>query len=214
MAELGFKLDLDVASSASQGGRIETGIYVVEIIKAYVYKTDNGNNIVDLELRSNNGEVGFINRLCIDQKWESGSDNLDYKRWQELAASAQMQSLTTFESTRKTKNGEVQVAQIKELVGKKIQVAVYREFDVYNNEEKVSLKLSNTFLADGRSVSEAQAKKPAERIDKIGGRLVDYHTKEHKAWKGGATTATSAPVESVAEPVAQIDDAEANALFG
>ena len=63
-------------------------------------------------------------------------------------------------------------------MGKKIQVAVYEELDVYNNKERKTLKLSNSFLADGRSVAEAQAKKPAERITKIGDRLEAFETKE------------------------------------
>ncbi len=189
--ELGFKLDLEVAGNASRGGRMVTGVYKVEIVKALLAKTDNGNNILDLELRSENGEVGFINRLCIDEKWSSGSENLDFKRWQELAACAGMQSLTTYDTTRITKAGEIAVKGIQELTGKVVNVAVYQEHDVYNNEEKISLKLSNTFLPDGQSVSEAQQKKPASRINKVGERLADFHTKAYKAWKGGVTTPTN-----------------------
>lgn len=214
--DLGFKLDLDVAASASQGGRIETGVYAVEIVKAYVYKTENGNNIVDLELRSDKGEVGFINRLCIDPTWESGSENFDYKRWQELAGAASMQTLTTFPTKRKTGAGEIDILGIKELTEKHVKVAVYEEFDVYNNEKKVSLKLSNTFLKDGRSVAEAQAKQLATRIEKVGARLERFETPAYKAWKtGGASAIDSVGVEDMSAPVAApMAEEAADDLFG
>ena len=213
MAELSFNLDLAVAANASQGGRIGTGVYSVEIVKAFVYKSANGNNLIDLELKSENGEVGFINNLCIDAKWSSGSENFDYPRWQELAASASMQSLTTSPMKRTTKEGEVDALVINELMGKKIQVAVYEEFDVYNNTERKTLKISNSFLADGRSVAEAQAKKPAERINKIGDRLEAFETKAYKTWKAtGGTPTASTPATPAAAP-AMSDDAEDD-LFG
>ncbi|RLA59456.1 MAG: hypothetical protein DRQ78_10600 [Epsilonproteobacteria bacterium] len=208
--EIGFNLDLDIAAGASKGGRIVTGIYKVEIIKNFLYKTEKGNNIIDLELRSENGEVGFINRLCIDKTWESGAENFDYPRWQELAGSVQMQSLTTYASKRKTADGEVDAVSIKELHEKKLNVAVYDEFDVYNNKEKVTLKLSNSFLADGRSITEAQAKKPAERIHKISSRLQPYETKEYKMWKmgngdtsGAIDNVTTADVTAPNAPMAE-----------
>jgi|LGVF01.1.fsa_nt_gb hypothetical protein len=216
--DIGFKLDLEVAGNASKGGRIVTGVYKVEIVKALLAKTENGNNILDLELRSENGEVGFINRLCIDEKWTSGSENLDYKRWQELAACAGMQSLTTFKTTRKTGKGEIEVLGIKELTGKVVNVAVYQEHDVYNNEEKISLKLSNTFLASGQSVTEAQTKKPADRILKVGERLADFHTAAYKNWKSGAVVNTSqTEVQTSEATIAQeVDMAteEQDDLFG
>jgi len=212
--ELGFSLDLDVAANASKGGRISTGVYKVEIQKAFVYKTAKGNNVVDLELRSENGEVGFINLLCIDKTWEGGAENFDYPRWQELAASAQMQSLTTSPMKRTGKDGEYNALVINELMGKTINVAVYEEHDVYNNEERKTLKLSNSFLADGRSVVEAQAKKPATRITKIEERLAPFETKEFKLWKNGGGGTTSAPVETTSTPAEPaIPDAEADDLF-
>ena len=216
--DIGFKLDLEIAGNASKGGRIVTGVYKVEIVKALLAKTENGNNILDLELRSENGEVGFINRLCIDEKWTSGSENLDYKKWQELAACAGMQSLTTFKTTRKTGKGEIEVLGIKELTGKVVNVAVYNEHDVYNNEEKITLKLANTFLASGQSVTEAQAKKPAERILKIGERLADFHTAAYKNWKNGAVVNTSqAEVQTSEATIAQeveMATEEQDDLFG
>ena len=187
--EVSFNLDLDIAANASKGGRITTGVHKVEIVKAFLYKTDKDNNVVDFEFRSEAGEVGFVNLLCIDAKWASGAENFDYPRWQELAASAQMRTLTTSLMKRKTKEGEIDAMVINELMGKTIHIAVYEELDVYNNEEKSRLKLSNSFLADGRSVSEAQAKKPAERIKKIADRLEPFQTPEHKVWKNGGGTA-------------------------
>ncbi len=218
--ELGFNLDLDIAANASKGGRITTGVYKVEIVKAFVYKTTKNNNVIDLELRSENGEVGFINLLCIDKTWSGGAENFDYPRWQELAASAGMRTLTKAPMKRKTKNGEEDAEVIAELMGKTVNVAVYEEKDVYNNEEKVHLKLSNSFLADGRSVAEAQAKKPAERIHKIADRLEQFETKEYKAWKrsGGTTAINDVTTDDMAAPTElaapAIDTAEADELFG
>ena len=213
MAELGFSLDLDIAANASKGGRITTGVYKVEIVKAFVYKTEKGNNVIDLELKSENGEVGFINMLCIDKAWTSGAENFDYPRWQELAASAQMQALTTSPMKRKGKDGEVDALVINELMGKTVNVAVYEELDVYNNEERKTLKLSNSFLADGRSVAEAQAKKPASRITKIGERLEQFETKDYKMWKqgGGGSTTTAAPSAPAAPEMSADEESD---IFG
>jgi len=212
--ELDFTLDMEVAGNASKGGRITTGVYKVEIVKAFVYKTGNGNNVVDLELKSENGEVGFINMLCIDKTWVSGAENFDYSRWQELAASAQMQSLTTSPMKRKGKDGEVDALVINELMGKTVNVAVYEELDVYNNEERKTLKLSNSFLADGRSVAEAQAKKPATRITKIGERLEQFETKDYKMWKkGGGVSTPATPAASTPEAPAMAAQEEDD-LFG
>ncbi len=215
---VGFELDLGIAAGASKGGRIATGVYKVTIEKNFLYKTENGNNIIDLELRSENGEVGFINRLCIDKTWESGAENFDYPRWQELAAACGMQALTTFAAKRTTKDGEVDAVSIKELHQKTLNVAVYVEHDVYNNAEKIALKLSNSFLPDGRSITEAQAKKPAERIKKIAERLKPFETADFKIWKnsGGQSSTTTAPVatqENVAV-AAPVSEEESDDLFG
>ena len=215
--ELGFNLDLDVAANASKGGRISTGVYKVELVKVFVAKTDKGNNTIDIEMKSENGEVGFINGLCIDAKWVSGAENFDYPRWQELAASAGMRTLTTSPMKRVGKDGEYDALVINELMGKTVNVAVYEELDVYNNKETKKLKLSNSFLADGRSVAEAQAKKPAERIKKIGDRLSQFETKEYKVWRNGGGGAamdavTTADVTAPAAPA--MDSAEADDIFG
>jgi hypothetical protein len=216
MAEIGFSLDLDVAANASKGGRITTGVYKVTIVKPYIYKTEKGNNVIDLELRSENGEVGFINGLCIDKNWTSGAENFDYPKWMELAAAAGMQSLTLAPMKRKTKDGEVDANVIAELVDKVVNVAVYEEKDVYNGQEKTRLKLSNTFLADGRSVAEAQAKKPAERIKKIADRLEPFETKEYKTWKngGGQSGPVSVAPQAECAPEPAIPSEEEDALFG
>ena len=101
-------------------------------------------------------------------------------------------------------------------MGKTVNVAVYEEKDVYNNTEKVHLKLSNSFLADGRSVAEAQAKKPAERIHKIADRLEPFETKEYKLWKnsGGTTAINDVTTADMGTPAPVIDTAEADELFG
>ena len=115
---------------------------------------------------------------------------------------------------RTGKDGEYDAMVINELMGKSINVAVYEEKDVYNNQEKVHLKLSNTFLADGRSVAEAQAKKPAERIHKIEDRLEPFETKEYKEWKlgGGTQAIDDVTTEDMAAPA--MDTAESDDLFG
>lgn len=212
--EIGFKLDLDLAAKASQGGKLGTGVSKVEIAHAWVSKTQNGNNLLDLELIGENGEIGFINRLCIDQKWTSGSENLDYKRWQELAAACRMQTLTLVDSKRNTKNGEVDAKEIQELIGKVVKVAIYEEFDVYNNKEKLSLRLQNTFLADGRSIAEVQANKPAERIEKIAERLRIYETPEYKQWKNGTRAIDNVVAEEICEPDSVMSEEKSDDLFG
>jgi len=216
--ELNFKLDLEIAKEAGTGGQLTTGVHTVTIEKAYAYKSENGNNLLDLELKSDKGEVGFVNRICMDEKWTSGTENVGYAKFMEFAACAEMQSVTLVPTKRKTKNGEVDANVIKELMGKTLKVAVYKKKDVYTDDsgkvvETEALVLQNSFVKDGSSVDEKINKKPIERIYKIEKRLEDGETKEYKEWKlkGGSAldNVTTADMEET-----PVEAPTKEALFG
>ena len=210
MADLGFSLDLNAAKSASKGGRIDTGIYDVTIEKAYVYDSKKGDKMLDLELRSKDGEVGFINRICIAPTWSTGSENFGYNLIQELAGVVGANTFTAVATTRKRMDAEEPANSIQELVGKTLKVAVYTKFDVYENKERKELQLSASFFTSGKTIEEAEKNGDAVRIIKLADKLADFHTDAHKAWSGTqvAVAATVDPSAAVSAP------APAASIFG
>ena len=198
--ELGFTLDLNAAKAASKGGRIGTGIYTVKIEKAYVYESKNGDPMIDLELRSKDGEVGFVNRLCMAKTWSTGSENFGYNIVQEIAGVVGAQTFTAVAGTRKRGEVEEPANQIKELVGKELKVATYVKFDAWDGKAKQELQLNSSYFVNGKTIEEAEKGLDATRIVKTSDKLADFYTDAHKAL-GNATTAAApaaAPVETPA----------------
>ena len=196
-----FKLDLDAAKSAQKGGKMATGVYPVVIETAFIDKSKAGDPMLSLQIRSEDGEVGFLNNMGINKTWSGGSDNFSYERIMEFIACAGATALSGQECKRKMGEGEVSAICVPELVGRKLRVAVYQKFSVYNAVEKEEIVLQQSFLENGKTLAEQDAGKDAVAIIKTADRLKPFYDKSHEAWvaagrPGGASTA--APTEAAA----------------
>ena len=181
MADFIFKLDEEVAgSNGAGGGKIETGVHQVTITNAFIGETSNGNNLVDIIFENEKGSKGIIFGLCIDDKWKSGAENFDYSKWQELAVLGGMKTGDTYTAKRKMNGKEIDAIAFKELVGKKFNMAVYEEFDVYNGKESIKLKLSQTFTPSGKTLTEAKEKLDATKMEEVKKTLTPFYTKNHQ----------------------------------
>lgn len=185
--EFKFNANADIAK-AKEGKGVDTGIHKAKITKAVVTKTKNGNNIMDVYFETNGSQFAVYG-ICIDEKWSSGAENFDYPTFMELAMTAGMKTGemydTEIEVTRDGKKVKEKAKAFKELENKVVNVAVYWEFDVYENKEKKSRRIQRVFNADGLSLAEVESGKTDGRaMSKLEDRLADYETKAYKAWKG------------------------------
>jgi len=178
-----FELDTEAANKAGIGGRMSKGSHTVTITQAYVTKTDNGNNIINIELKNDRGEIGFLNNICMDKQWASGKDNFNYPKFMELMGCAGAKSITLYESKTGSNQYEKKIEAIKELKDVKIRVVVFDTLGVFENKETRKLTLAGTFLPSGHTLSESTQKIKPERIYKLADRVEDYKTKEWKLWK-------------------------------
>ncbi len=192
--EFKFNVDASVATKLEAG--VDTGIHKVKIEKGLVSKTKNGNNILDVFLETENGQKFAVYGICIDEKWTSGADNMDFPVWNELAILAGMKTGemvdTHIEMTKKGEKVNAERKEFTELRGKSLTVAVYWEFDFDSGKERKRRKLSRVFNKDGFSISEIQAKNSTPKaIIKLEDRLGDYYTKAHR--ESSKQTNTEAP---------------------
>ena len=199
-----FKLDNDAAMSAGQGG-MTTGVYKVTV-DAVVFEQDKkGNPRANFYFTDGNGKRAIVFGMCIAEKWLTGSDNLDYKKWQEFAGVCGMQ-------TGAMAQVEVQVSKDKkelktvftECTGKVINVALQETFDYYNGKESNDKSIYRTFTAEGKTLAEAATNTPAKAIEAIKSSLKPYETKAYKAYKANGGS-VEAPAEEAAAPVADAD---------
>ena len=182
MADFVFNLDEEVALTNKVGGgaSVKTDVHAVTIGNVFLGKTTNGNNVVDFIFETESGGKGVIFGMCIDPKWASGAENFDYATWQEFAKIAGMKTGDTYEAKRKMNGKEVSATAFKEVAGKKLNLAIYEEFDFHNAKESSKLKLAQTFTPSGKSLVEAVSKLEPVQMEDVRGKLKDTYT---KAWK-------------------------------
>lgn len=179
-----FKLDLEAAKEVSTGSKtIETGVYKATVEYMALGATKNGNNVVDISFKTEEGRFIKIWGLCVDQKWASGATNYDYNKWMQLAVVTGMKTGETAPFTLTLKDGTTkQLTVFKESVGKPLQVAVQRAYDVYNGEETEKNRLHSSYNIDDVNT------------DKVASRLKDMYSKQWKA-ENEATKAADIVVE-------------------
>jgi len=188
-----FKKDESAAMAAGQGG-MTTGVYKVTVQAVVLGADAKGNPRADFYFADANGKRAIVFGMCIAEKWLTGSDNSDYKKWQEFVNVIGME-------TGATAQMEVQVSKAKkesktvftECTGKVINVALQEVFDVYNGKESNDKQIYRTFNADGKTLAEIATNTPAKVIESVRSKLTPYETKAYKAYKAGGTT--SAPAE-------------------
>jgi len=210
MANFEFNLDEEVALTNKVGGGagVKTDVHAVTITNVFLGETSNGNNVADFIFETEAGGKGVIFGMCIDPKWVSGAENFDYPTWQEFAKIGGMKTGDTYEAKRKMNGKEVSATAFKEVAGKKLNLAIYEEFDFHKGKESSKLKLAQTFTPSGKSLVEAVGKLDPVQMEEVRGQLKDSYT---KAWKkqnadGGIPETTDAADTSSENVAVEEDD--------
>ena len=202
-----FNIDEDVAATnGAGGGKVETGVSPVTIENVFLNKTANGNNVVDIQFVTDAGGKGLIFGICIDAKWASGAENFDYNTWQEFAVLCGMKTGDTYQAKRKMNGKEVPAVAFKEVVGKKLNLGIYEEFDVHQGKETNKLKLSQTFTPSGKTLTEAKESLEPVKMAEVTAKLKPFYTKRHK--EASANGGISAGSETTEAP-GEVDDTPA-----
>lgn len=197
MSTFVFKQDVGAAESAGIGG-ITTGVFK-GLIEALVFKPDaKGNPRVNIYFRNEQGKKAIIFGLCIAEKWLSGKENMDYKKWQELAYVAGIQAGTlAVQEVETKKDTKTQENCFVEATGKPVVLAIQEELGEYNGKETNDKRLYATFFENKQTISEKNQNVPAARCDAIAKSLKPYETKAYKTFKaGGGNSTNSSPEEA------------------
>lgn len=213
-----FKKDEAAAEKVGGSAGMRTGVYDVTV-KAVTIKDDNsGNTRATFILENDNGKRALVFDMCINEKWTTGKDNVDYAKWQEFVAVTGMQTGAT--KVAKVKFSETRTEEctvFTEPLGKKIKVALQEIYDVYNNKEKVEKVIYRTFFITGHSVSEKKLGAPAKIFLEVEEKIKPYETKGYVAAKEAGTliieskdgkkdTGTSAGATTAAASIEDEDD--------
>ena len=201
MSDFVFVIDEEASASASTGGgskfgTMETGVYDVTIGTASISKTKNGNNVMDLSIKTDDGhETTIYQAFMMDAKWSSGADNYGYATWQAFITTTQMKGMSVFQKplvkedgTAISKNGQpIVLSAIKELEGKKVKLAIVKVFDMNKGEPTEGNEVFASFTTDGASSKEVLSGSASGVVlEKLSTRLSDKKTKTYKAWEADA----------------------------
>lgn len=204
-----FKKDESAALNAGQGG-MTTGVYKVAV-EAVVYKTDSkGNPRADFYFKDADGKRAIVFGMCIAEKWSTGSDNLNYQKWQEFAAVCGMETGSIAHQNVQTKKDLVETKNcFVECTGKTINVALQETFDIQSEganagKETNDKNIYRTFNAEGKTLAEAQTNTAAKVIEAVKSSLKPYETKVFKDKKAGGANAETG--QNASAPVADTPD--------
>lgn len=189
MSEFVFKRDDSAAMTAGIGG-MTTGVYKCKV-DAVVFNPDSkGNPRVDIYFEDANGKRAIVFGMCIAEKWLTGSDNSDYKKWQEFAAVCGMTTGAMAQQNVKVSKDKTEPKNVfTECTGKMVNVALQETFDVYNGKETNDKSVYRTFFESGHSLAEKQTNTDAKQIEAVKSKLTPYETKAYKAFKAGGSSA-------------------------
>lgn len=182
MGKLVYKYDENIAAQA-EGRGIQTGLHTVKVIAAYVKKSKNGNNLMDISIETKDGGTGTIFGMCMDENWESGAKNYDYARFQEFMGINKVKSVTLKKTKREIKNKQEKALEIAELKNKKCIMGLFYEHDINTetNEPTKKLKLQNTLTLKGLNL------KGKDKMESLKEKIADYETKAFLAAEGGSS---------------------------
>ena len=185
-----FQKDESAANSAGQGG-MTTGVYKVTVEAVVLSEDGKGNPRADFYFKDANGKRAIVFGMCVAQKWLTGSDNLDYKKWQEFAAIVGMETGAVVQQNVQTGKDKTEPKNVfAEASGKVINVALQETFDIQSQGANAGKETNDklvyrTFNADGKSLAEISTNTPAQAIEAIKSSLKPYETKAYKAKKAG-----------------------------
>jgi len=145
-----FTIDQTIArqATARYGKITESGVYAVKIEHAYL--GNNTNNIVlNLQVRTSGGSVGFINALGVKPLWASGAVNNGYAMNMALMALCGVQQPQIVEVTRSKNGKQIKALEVANLIGKQCMVAVR----CLKEDDQVRLRLVEAYGVDGVTLS-------------------------------------------------------------
>ena len=211
-----FKKDEAAAEKVGQSGGMRTGVYDVTI-KAVILKQDkSGNNRATFIFENSAGKRALVFDMCIDEKWTTGKDNVDYAKWQEFVAVTGMKTGAT--KTAKVKMSEKNTEEctvFTEPLGQVVKIAFQEVYDEYQNKEKIEKQIHRTLFATGHTVSEKKLGAKPAVVEALTTDLKPYYTKAHIAAKANGTlivdskdskTATAGSAEGSAAASSDDDD--------
>jgi hypothetical protein len=200
-----FKLDTEAATQNGSGnGKLKSGVHDVIIKGIFLGATNGGNNTIDIVLETKQGQKAVIFGMCIDEMWKSGSKNVKYAAWQELALISGIKEGKLAKQARKMNGKDEMHDAFIEATGKEVKMAIQEHFDAYNNEVKDSYVLVQTFGKEGHTVSEKMQNKPATRIE--GFEVTPWYTPAYKAAEEAGTLKKSSGTAEKKEGGAQADE--------
>ena len=188
-------------------GILDSAMYKnTTIVRGVLGKTDKGNNIIDLTVKTATGhEQTIYQAFCLDAKWASGADNkYGYAKWLRFAKACGIKSIETYEEPLLDRDGKpvckkgttepVIFNSVKELQGKVVDLGVQKVLDVYKGEVKESNEIYDTFACG------------SESSDKLATRIKDKRTAEHKKmFVDGEAPAGTQNADAPSAPVEDID---------
>lgn len=193
-----FTFDQGSAVSADSKGSIETGVYNVTIDTVSSRVASTGTIGVDYSFILDDGRKAIVYGSWIRKP--NGDTLMDGDKLNALMGLVGATTLTEYDKTIEVKDGKKVVRAMKELDGKKIKVALFKEYDMYNGEEKTGLKIHSFFSTNGLSYSEivSKAKEP-KKLAYVEANLKDGYTKRYKEMQaiGSTTSGNNETAESL-----------------
>jgi len=212
-----FQLDTEAAAKNGGNGKLKSGVHDVEIKGIFLGADGSGNNTIDIVVETDKGQKAVIFGMCIDKTWKTGSANVNYARWNELAMIAGIKEGKLAPQTRKMKGVDVQADAFVEATGKKVKMAIQEHFDAYLNEVKDTYQLVQTFGAEGHTVSEKMEGKAPTKFANF--EVTPWYTPAYKVadeagtLKKSAQSSTAPSGDSTEEAPATAPVTEAEPLF-
>lgn len=189
-----FEFNEASAKTADAKGSIETGVYKATIDTVSSTVASTGTKGMDFSFTLEDGRKAIIYGVWYEKP--DGTKLFNYDIINSLLGIVGAKSLTPYDKTIEVKDGKKIVQAFKELDGKKIQVALQVEKDIYNGEERDRLGIYGFFAESGHSYSELAVGSEAKKIEYVKKNLKDRYSKEWKKF--------NAEIESFSED----DDSE------
>lgn len=173
-----FNLDTEAAAKNGGNGKLKSGVHDVEIKGIFLGQDGSGNNTIDIVVETAQGQKAVIFGMCIDKTWKTGSANVNYARWNELAMIAGIKLGTLAPQTRRMGGADTQADAFVEATGAKVKMAIQEHFDAYNNELKDTYQLVQTFGPEGHTVSEKMEGKVPTKFENF--EVTPWYTPQYK----------------------------------
>ena len=136
MQKFTFNIDNAAAMSATPlfGKLLESGVFSVKVEHAYVAITaGTDNKVLNLQVRTDDGRVAFVNALGLAPVWTSGKTNNSYAQIMAMLLLAGVSTPELVQTTRPyTRDGVkelIPAVEIGNLVGKSLQLGLRYDAD-------------------------------------------------------------------------------------